>query len=446
MKRIVTYSLLFITVIFFWTSANIRYGKDNWKSFIDSDGKGYYSYLPAIFIYQDLNFGFFDRIDQIYFHGRNQDYRNSYNGRYIDKYYCGTALAIAPFFGVGHLLSIYFDQPLDGYSKYYCLGVNFAAIFYTVFSFLFIARWLRFYKIEDKYIALVIVLFSFATNVFYYIVVEASMSHLYSMFFVSVFMYYSTKWFRQPSSKSLMLMGIALGIITIIRPVNVMIVLLLPFLSGSWESLMDGIRQLARYRWMLVFTIFSFFVIIFIQLIFYKIQTGDFIVYSYTNEGFNWFNPQIIKVLFGYRKGLFLYTPLLFISLWGCVYVYKRSSFQFYSLLFFLIILTYVLSSWWCWWYGGSFGMRAFIEFFPIFMLTLSLAFQYLSNRWIKRTYLFLAFLLLIVCQIQTYQFRYYYIHYGEMTKEQYWRVFLRIDWVINGTNKQPTNLPVRLD
>ena len=36
---------------------------------INGDGKGYYAYLPAIFIYKDLQFNFQEKIDyQYYFH------------------------------------------------------------------------------------------------------------------------------------------------------------------------------------------------------------------------------------------------------------------------------------------------------------------------------------------------------------------------------------------
>ncbi|MCB7372887.1 hypothetical protein LI003_23625, partial [Bacteroides caccae] len=51
------------------------------------------------------------------------------------------------------------------------------------------------------------------------------------------------------------------------------------------------------------------------QLIIYRWGTGEFIVYSYTKEGFNFLHPEIIKVLFSYEKGLFVYTPICFFSL-----------------------------------------------------------------------------------------------------------------------------------
>lgn len=35
-----------------------------WDRMISSDGKGYYAYLPAVFIYHDLNFGFIPQYEK----------------------------------------------------------------------------------------------------------------------------------------------------------------------------------------------------------------------------------------------------------------------------------------------------------------------------------------------------------------------------------------------
>ena len=40
------------------------------KILIASDGKGYYAYLPAIFIYHDLGFNFIDEYEEKYFPGQ----------------------------------------------------------------------------------------------------------------------------------------------------------------------------------------------------------------------------------------------------------------------------------------------------------------------------------------------------------------------------------------
>lgn len=43
--------------------------------------------------------------------------------------------------------------------------------------------------------------------------------------------------------------------------------------------------------------------------------------------------------------------------------------------------------------------------------------------------------LLILICQIQTYQYRHFYIHGEKMDKEHYWRVFLRVDLLITNNN-----------
>ena len=171
--------------------------------------------------------------------------------------------------------------------------------------------------------------------------------------------------------------------------------------------------------------------IIFIQPLIYKIQTGEFFIYTYEGEGFNFFKPAIFEILFSYKKGLFLYTPLLLISLFGLRSMYSRGKFEFYSLILFLGFLTYVLSSWWSWWYGGSFSSRVYMDYLSLFAILLGLAIQSISVNLVRKAYIGLVMALVIVCQIQTFQYRYYYIHWSEMTKEKYWDVFLRVDLLV---------------
>ena len=67
---------------------------------IVSDGKGYYAYLPAIFIYNDLNFGFNQTVEK---HDHPETWYTDYRykldkKRIFTKYYVGTAIAYSPFF------------------------------------------------------------------------------------------------------------------------------------------------------------------------------------------------------------------------------------------------------------------------------------------------------------------------------------------------------------
>ena len=178
----------------------------------------------------------------------------------------------------------------------------------------------------------------------------------------------------------------------------------------------------------LILGLLGFFGMISIQLIIYKISTGNFLVYSYQNQGFDFLSPHFIDILFSYRKGLFLYTPLLFISLIGSYFLWNESRFQFYSWFSFFIFITYIFSSWYMWYYGGSFSSRVYVEYLPLFMILLAKAITGIKKTINKKLFIGVIVLLIIVCQIQIYQYRYFQIHWSKMTKEQYWDVFLRLD------------------
>jgi hypothetical protein len=80
------------------------------------------------------------------------------------------------------------------------------------------------------------------------------------------------------------------------------------------------------------------------------------------------------------------------------------------------------------WFYGGSFSSRVYVEYLPLFMILLALSAQNAMNRLAKNSLVIIVVLLIFICQIQTYQYRYYYIHWEDQTKEKYWAHFLRID------------------
>ena len=215
---------------------------------------------------------------------------------------------------------------------------------------------------------------------------------------------------------------------------NILVVAVLPFLAGNTEKLKKGLDFLKTHLLPLMAAVVIFIAIAGIQFIIYKIQTGSFWVYSYGKEGFDFSNPHIISFLFSYRKGYFVYTPLAFLSLFGFWFLFRENRFRFYSLLIFLLLVVYVLSSWWMWFYGGSFSQRVMIEYwiFPAILLALLLQ-KSKFRKWLTA----LVFLLIIVCQIQTWQYRTGYIHWSEMNKERYWDNFLRIDKVIRREEKE---------
>lgn len=428
-KHSIVLSFTFIIIMSFFSASNVKWGDDRWHSLIAYDGHGYYAYLPAIFIYQDLNYSFYDHEllkDRKERALLNYDYREDVSGGKVNKYYVGTALAELPFFLMAHALSnpLGFDD--NGYSKIYYVLISLAAIFYVFLGLWYFKKTLELYQIDSHVQAFSVLALYLGTHLFYYSMFEPSMSHVYSFAFISMFLYFGKKFFQNPALNNIIILSALLGMITIIRPVNILVVFVLPFLAASWPNFAKALNfKDKNISGKLLAGIVPFSILIFIQLLIYKISTGSSMVYSYNEEGFNFLNPQIINILFSYKKGLFLYTPLCFISLLG-FYFFRNRKFEGISLFLFLLLITYVFSSWWNWWYGGSFSSRVYVEFLSLFGILLAVLLQNIKLKKYFPVFLLLVFLLVLFNQKQVYLYRKVVIHYVDMNKDKYWNTILR--------------------
>ena len=62
------------------------------------------------------------------------------------------------------------------------------------------------------------------------------------------------------------------------------------------------------------------------QMIYWKEMTGRWLYFSYgSDERFFFGDPAIIKGLFSYRKGLFIYTPLLLFAFAGVISLWLKT-------------------------------------------------------------------------------------------------------------------------
>lgn len=427
-KHLTKFLIILIGATMVYTSSNLNWYKNTWLRVIGCDAKGYYAYLPALFIYDDPNFGYYNEIEnEKYYHEFNRyEYRVKVNERYVDRYFCGVAVLQAPFFFIAHGLSHLLDYPTDGYSKLYIFGICMAAIFYLCLGLFFLDNILKRFGVTNAKRVLTILAVAFGTHAFYYTVGEPGMSHIYSFALIAGLIYYGQKYFEYQNKWLIPLLAVIYALIGLVRPANLIAILLLPFIAENFSSLKSGI-QYAFKKWpVLLLSIVLCVSIGSLQFIYYKMASGQFIVDTYGEEGFNFLDPHFIDILFSYKKGLFVYTPMLLLSLAGIFFLWKRNRFQTISLGLFLVILTYVLSSWWSWWYGGSFSSRAFVEYIPLFAILLGIMLQDM-----KKIYLRWVVVVMVFCtalnQIQTYQYRYMIIHWDNMDKKKYWDVFLEL-------------------
>jgi hypothetical protein len=429
-KRILVIFLLTTAVVSGWISLSRR-SNDGWKSIIFMDGRGYYTYLPALFIYNDPSCSFYQKESELA--GDTTNFINRIDGKPVNKYYCGEAVLQLPFFGAAHLYAKLAGYKSNGYTQPYQYAVAFAGLFYFLAGLFFLWKLLEKFNFRKRVIFIVCICFAFGTNLFHYGIIESSMSHIYSFAAITAFLFFTRCFMLKPSVKLLFLLAVLFGLIAIIRPVNMMIILALPVMAGNRENLKAVFRWLFLNKLYLFSAILIFLSICFIQAGLYYWQTGQWFVWSYKNEGFNFLHPHIYGTLLSYDRGMFLYIPITLLSLTGLIVIFRRSRFLFAFLLLLFCVIIYVISSWYDWRYGYGFGLRAYVEYYALFAFSFAFLVDFsFSNK--RRTMSFglltglIAFSLVIFYCIQEYQVTHLILHSGFMNKERYWKVFLHTD------------------
>lgn len=429
MKLIHKYILPLILAVTVLVTSNIQWGGDKWKDIMETDGRGYYAYLPAFFIYQDPCFAFYDTVEKKLCDPELcYDYRRSSGNGSANKFFSGTALAMMPFFLAAHGYELISGGEANGYSKSYSIAINIAALFYFFLSLFYLKKLLLRFSASEAISSVILITVAFGTNAFYYAAIEPAMSHIYSFALITMFIHYLNELYRDPQKGHLGILALLLGIIVLIRPLNVFVVFLAPFIAGDLKTFKMGLQFMTKNRTSSILSFFLFALILSIQFIIYKIQTGNFWLDSYQGESFEFLHPNPFDFLFSYKKGLFIYTPVCFVGLLGLIYLFRTNRFRFFSLLTFLLLLLYFLSSWWNWWYGGSFSSRVCVEYYGLLGLLLFYSMELMKRKIWRTAFIFVLGILILVCQVQTYQYRYYLIHWEKMDKEHYWNVFLKLD------------------
>lgn len=411
---------------FFW----LKNPSNPWDRVINSDGKGYYAYLPAMFIYHDLSFSFIDGYEEKYYPAGGdlyKDFRVTAGKGIANKYFPGLAILWLPFFLVAHLLAFVTGALADGYSMPYQLMIAFSAFVYLYFGLRFLKKILDCYTGNELVNGWVVLLTGLATNLVYYTVVEGSMVHVYDFFLVNAFILLIISAARSPQTRYFVLTAFVLGLIVITRPQNGLVIFSIPFLAGTPEGLKKLFRSFFAKpsRWLM--SCVSGMLVLSVPLIIWAVQTGIPFIYTYGEEHFRFFHPQTLKFLFSFEKGWLVYTPLAAISLPGFLPLYKSNKYSFWSLLLFLCLLIYVLSSWWVWHYTSQHSQRVMIDFLAYFAILLSLLFRNVFQKPGARAALILFIGLIVLNFWQLYQQVTWVYPRGPVTASAYFSNFFSI-------------------
>lgn len=337
---------------------------------LGSDMEGYYQYLSHFFI---KDWELFSRMPWAIGYGE---------GKTLSVFTSGVAILWAPFFLIAHIASIFLGLEANGYSQLYYGMVLVAGIIYTYIGLVFLFRFLREF-FDHRISLLTTVLLFLATNVFFYsVLLGAGMSHVYSFSMISVYLFYSNRFVKDPVFKNLVCLGVPFALAVLIRPTNIISGLYL-FLYGIYnaETFRERLRfWIKNYRSILIMLIIG--VIVFIpQMAYWHYVTGKFLVYSYQNYGFpNWAMPKIGVVLFGKYNGWFTYTPIMLLAITGLFIQIKNRMQNSWAVLLIILLCIYVNGSWWYPTFGAAVGQRAMIDYLPYMAAPLALVISKFSN------------------------------------------------------------------
>jgi hypothetical protein len=408
-------------------SINVRY--ENWNeryNIIAWDVNSYYAFLPMVFIHKDIDLDFVkdgnERIREHYWPIKTE------TGKSAIITSMGMSFLYAPFFLVCHGIVELIDFPGDEFSYPYKIALIISSFFYLCFGLIFLRKvLLKYYSRLVTGITLVII--AFGTNLLHYTTEEPTMTHAYSFSLIAVFLYLLIKWLEKPGIRMALLTGALAGLITLIRPTNVIILLLLVFWGvGSFGELGQRIMLYLRKAHLILIMAGAFILVWVPQFIYWHYISGSifFNTYGSLGVGFMFDQPQFFHTLFSYRKGWLLYTPVMVLAIIGLIMLYRQHRRLFFPVLIYFIINVWVVSSWWCWWYGGGFSQRSFIDFYGIMAIPMAAFLTWTMNRrlLLKIPLLIIFAGLLYLNIFQTIQYRKGIIHNKMMTKQTYWLVF----------------------
>lgn len=382
---------------------------------LGSDMEGYYQYLPAFFL---RDWDEFNRLPWAKPFGE---------GKTVSAFTCGVAILQSPFFLMAHGVSLLSGSDTDGYAPLYYVSVLLASLFYVTLGLIFLFRALTAY-FSNKTALVATLLTFYATNLFYYTIVSPGTSHAYSFFLLAVYLYSVPVFYSKPGYGQAWVTAITLGMATLIRPTNlVALFYFLLYEIREWQDLRERFRFLVRQWKPVVLMLFTGILVAVPQMLYWHYVTGDWIYYSYQDEGFPyWRSPHLGTVLFGARGGWYTYTPIMLAASMLLVWLAWKRRYSAPAILVVMVSILWINGSWWAPTFSASAGYRALVEYLPFMAVPLGSGLESFSRGQVKRLHILLK-ILIIVLVFLNIQFAFKYEPALWWDTEWDWAILLRL-------------------
>lgn len=372
------YTWISIVIFAMSVATGLWSGKKSGLAFnnVRSDGRYYYCYLPSIIIDGDLDFS--NQIRKHWDVSFDTRLLNDLtpNGMIRNKYPVGEALTLLPAFLAGHAVALASAGHIaaDGYSWPYQVACIAMIAFLMRQTLLMIDSIMtESLNIPALPTVLALLVLVFATPYGYYGWREPFMVHVISLFWCTSIASLACSEKNEPRSFWPKI-SLSTAMAVVCRPTNAFMIPIIAY--GVFHLVkIHGIKKSSAWLPLAAVGILP----IGLQLYCWKLLFGSFVSYSYSGETFAWGNPALIPTLLSSRHGLFLWSPVLALSV-GTLAANLRHP-QIVCWFMGILALWYANSAWHCWWFGDAFGARAFIELGCPFAIGLGMLFDKLSGN-----------------------------------------------------------------
>jgi len=416
--------LLTVFTVFYYP----KWNKHASEATLSWDVSGYYMYLPALFIYDDITqLEFLPGIIEEYQPtSHNQQAFRYHNGNFVMKYSSGQAVMYLPFFGLAHLYaSLDSTYPADGFSYPYQVAIGLGSLLIAFLGLWFLRKILLLY-FSEAITAWTLIILVGTTNYLEYAGITGAMTHNWLFTLYTLLIWLTIHFYKNPSLLRATGIGALIGLAALTRPTEI-ISCLIPILWGITHprELKDRVGFFFSNIPYLASAVISCILIGSVQLIYWKLVAGDIIVYSYEEEGFSWLSPHITNGLFSYKAGWLMYSPSMIFALIGIPFLIRKKIGLFWTVLVYVLIHLYITLAWDIWWYGGSLGQRSMIQTYPMLAFAMAAFFEWVSDKKVWK------YVVAFLCTV----FAYYNIwlviqahdggllHVSQMTRSYFWEV-----------------------
>jgi hypothetical protein len=333
---------------------------------LDADAVEYYAHVRSLYFDGDLDFanefhhfGILARYDKIV---------PTATGHRRTVFSIGPAILWMPFYAAGDVVARLAGDRQDGYSPAHIRAVLLGSLAYGLAGLGLLHRLLRrSWSAAVSFWTLVLVLY--ATFLFWYLAVEAAMSHA-TAFFLAVAAL--TVWWDGRDGLTPVragVLGLVVGLLAAVRWQGALVLVLpgLTLLLSARRTPGPALRAGAAVA-------AGFLLGALPQLLAWKAIFGSYLLAD-PPQGRRFLRldrPFLLETLFSSRHGLLFWTPVLWAAFLGYVPLVRRERRLGLTLLALVCAMTYVNACSGDWWAGGSFSNRRFDTALPLLALGLA--------------------------------------------------------------------------